>query len=44
MGQPIEADAGPAQPIPKKNDVRQPLRIEMIVNEIAKLEKPPIAR
>jgi len=27
-----------------KYDVRQPARIEMIVNEMAKFEKPPISR
>ena len=35
---------GPPSLKPMKYDVRQPARIEMIVNEMAKFEKPPISR
>src|SRR5712691_6653907 len=43
-GQPYAEAAGPPVYIPKPKSVRQPDRIEMIVNETAKLEKPPIPR
>ncbi len=40
IGQPQAIAAGPPLFQPRPNDVKQPARIEMIENEIAKLEKP----
>src|SRR4051794_16701479 len=40
IGQPIAIAAGPPLFQPAKNVVKQPARIEMIENEIAKFEKP----
>jgi hypothetical protein len=42
--QPQMIATGPPQPNAIQYEVRQPARIEMIVNEIAKLPKPPTAR
>ena len=42
--QPQGDATGPPRSNPTVYDVRQPARIEMIVNEIAKFRKPPIAR
>ena len=39
-GQPHAIAAGPPLFQPSPNEVKQPARIEMIENEIAKLEKP----
>ena len=39
-GQPQAIAAGPPLFQPSPNEVKQPARIEMIENEIAKLEKP----
>ncbi len=39
-GQPHAIAAGPPLFQPRPNDVKQPARIEMIENEMAKLEKP----
>ena len=39
-GQPQAIAAGPPLFQPRPNEVKQPARIEMIENEIAKLEKP----
>ena len=39
-GQPHVIAAGPPLFHPSPNDVKQPARIEMIENEIAKFEKP----
>ena len=39
-GQPQAIAAGPPLFQPRPNDVKQPARIEMIENEIAKLENP----
>ncbi len=43
-GQPYAELAGPPITIPYPNSVRHPDRIEMIVNETAKFENPPIPR
>ncbi len=43
-GQPQTMTAGPPVFIPKAYSVRQPDRIEMIVNDTAKLEKPDMLR
>ena len=40
MGQPQAIAAGPPLFQPRPNEVKQPARIEMIENEIAKLQKP----
>ena len=40
IGQPHAIAAGPPLFQPRPNEVKQPARIEMIENEIAKLEKP----
>ncbi|SKX86897.1 Uncharacterised protein [Mycobacteroides abscessus subsp. abscessus] len=40
IGQPHAIAAGPPLFHPSPNDVKQPERIEMIENEIAKFEKP----
>ena len=42
--QPHVTATGPPRSNATKYDVRQPARIEMIVNEIAKFRNPPIAR
>ena len=42
--QPQTMTAGPPVAMPKPYKVRQPDRIEMIVNETAKLENPDIRR
>ena len=39
-GQPHAIAAGPPLFQPRPNEVKQPARIEMIENEMAKLEKP----
>jgi hypothetical protein len=39
MGQPHAMAAGPPLFQPRPNEVKQPARIEMIENEMAKLEK-----
>ncbi len=44
MSQPHVTATGPPLPNAMKYDVRQPARIEMIVNEMAKFENPPISR
>ena len=44
MGQPQTMMAGPPVAMPYPYSVRQPDRIEMIVNETAKFEKPDIRR
>ena len=43
-GQPMFMSIGPPLNMAVPYAVRQPERIEMIVNETAKLEKPPIRR
>ncbi len=43
-GQPMFMSIGPPLNIAVPYAVRQPDRIEMIVNDTAKLEKPPIRR
>ena len=43
-GQPQTITAGPPVFMPKPYSVRQPDRIEMIVNETAKFEKPDMRR
>src|SRR5438874_2023952 len=43
-GHPYAELAGPPTNMPNPKSVRQPERIEMIVNETAKLEKAPIPR
>ncbi len=43
-GQPHTMTTGPPVAIPYPYSVRQPDRIEMMVNETAKLEKPDIRR
>ena len=43
-GQPIAIAAGPPLFQPTANVVKQPARIEMIENEMAKLEKPDHVR
>ena len=43
-GQPQTMTAGPPVIMPNPYSVRQPDRIEMIVNETAKLENPDIRR
>ena len=40
IGQPQAIAAGPPLFQPRPNEVKQPARIEMIENEMAKLEKP----
>ncbi len=40
MGQPHAMAAGPPLFQPRPNEVKQPARIEMIENEMAKFEKP----
>ena len=40
MGHPQAIAAGPPLFQPRPNDVKQPARIEMMENEMAKLEKP----
>ena len=40
IGQPQAIAAGPPLFQPRPNDVKQPASIEMIENEMAKLEKP----
>ena len=42
--QPQITATGPPRSKPTKYDVRQPARIEMIVNEIAKFWNPPMPR
>ncbi len=44
ISQPHMTATGPPSLNPMKYDVRQPARIEMIVNEMAKFENPPISR
>ena len=44
IGQPHAIAAGPPLFQPRPNDVKQPARIEMIENEMAKLEKPDQVR
>ncbi len=42
--QPHVITTGPPLLNPMKYEVRQPARMEMIVNEMAKFENPPISR
>ena len=44
IGQPQAIAAGPPLFQPRPNEVKQPARIEMIENEMAKLEKPDQVR
>ena len=44
ISQPHVIATGPPWPYAIAYEVRQPARIEMIVNEIAKFWNPPIAR
>ena len=44
ISQPQVTAIGPPLSNAMKYDVRQPARIEMMVNEMAKFENPPISR